>query len=121
MDALTEKQIGMAVLTNKAHRFAELCMQEFLSGWEFAAILGQRDGFPLKPDPAGPWEIAKILNIPPREFLYVGDSDVDMKTAVSAHMFPVGALWGFRAEKELRDSGAVEVIARPTELLKLVG
>ena len=111
----------MAVLTNKAHRFAELCIQEFLSGWKFAAILGQRDGFPLKPDPAGPREIARILSIPPQEFLYLGDSDVDMKTAVGAHMFPVGALWGFRSEKELRESGAVEVIARPMELLRLVG
>ena len=120
LDALEEKQIQMAILTNKAQHFAELCIQEFLSDWKFAAILGQREGFPLKPDPAGPMDITRRLDIPPREFLYLGDSDVDMKTAVNARMFPVGALWGFRSEKELRESGAVEVIARPTELLKFV-
>jgi len=120
LDALAAKNIEMAVFTNKPQHFAELCVQEFLSSWKFKAILGQRDGFPLKPDPAGPLEIARRLDIPSQEFLYLGDSDIDMRTAVSANMFPVGAQWGFRSEKELRESGALEVISRPTELLKFV-
>ena len=120
LDALTAKHMEMAVLTNKPQHFAELCIQEFLSSWKFTVILGQRDGFPLKPDPAGSREIARRLDIPPKDFLYLCDSGTDMKTAVSANMFPVGALWGFRSEKELRESGAVEVISKPTELLKLV-
>ncbi len=121
LDALTAKHMEMAVLTNKPQHFAELCIQEFLSSWKFTVILGQRDGFPLKPDPAGSREIARRLDIPPKEFLYLGDSGTDMKTAVSANMFPVGALWGFRSEKELRESGAAEVISRPTDLLKFIG
>ena len=120
LDGLTEKQIEMAVLTNKPQHFAELCIQEFFSDWKFAAILGQRDGIPMKPDPAGSREIVRCLDIPSQEFLYLGDSDVDMRTAVNANMLPVGAKWGFRSEKELRESGAVEVIGRPTELLKFV-
>ncbi len=120
LDALTAKHIEMAVLTNKPQHFAELCIQEFLSGWKFAVILGQRDGVPIKPDPAGTREIVRYLDIPPQEFLYLGDSDVDMRTAVNANMLPVGAMWGFRSEQELREAGAVEVIGRPTELLKFV-
>ena len=120
LDALVSKQIEMAVLTNKPQHFAERCIQEFLSHWNFKVVIGQRDGFPLKPDPAGAREIARRLDVPLREFLYLGDSNTDMKTAVHAHMFPVGALWGFRSEKELRAAGAVEVISRPMELLKFV-
>ncbi len=120
LDALTAKHIEMAVLTNKPQHLAELCIQEFLSGWKFAVILGQRDGIPMKPDPAGPREIVRYLDIPSQEFLYLGDSNVDMRTAVNANILPVGAMWGFRSEKELRESGAVEVIGRPTELLKFV-
>ena len=120
LDALTAKHIEMAVLTNKPQAFAELCINEFLSDWEFAVILGQRDGVPMKPDPDGPREIVRRLEIPSDAFLYLGDSDVDMKTAVNAGMLPVGAQWGFRSERELRESGAVEVIGRPTELLKFV-
>jgi len=119
LDALTAKQTKMAVLTNKPHHFAKLCVQEFLSGWEFAMILGQRDDVPMKPDPAGPREIARCLDIPSQEFLYLGDTDIDMRTAVDANMFPVGVTWGFRSEKELLESGAVKVIGHPTELLEL--
>ncbi len=120
LDDLTEKQIEMAVLTNKPQHFAELCVQEFFSTKQFAMILGQRDGVPMKPDPAGALEIAECLNIPPQEFLYLGDTGIDMRTAVQANMFPVGAMWGFRSERELRESGAVEIIGRPTDLLKFV-
>ena len=121
LDALTLKRIPMAVFTNKPHAFARRCVQAFLSKWKFEAILGQREGHPMKPDPTVPLKIAGHLNIPPQQFLYLGDSDVDMETAVNARMLPVGALWGFRSEKELRESGAAEVIARPTDLLKFTG
>lgn len=120
LDALTAKEIPMAVFTNKPQHFAELCMREFLPKWEFGVVLGQREGYPMKPDPAVPREIAEHLDIAPEAFLYLGDSDADMKTAVNTKMFPVGALWGFRSEKELRESGAVEVIRQPMELLKFL-
>lgn len=120
LDALTANSIEMAVYTNKPQHFADLCIEEFLSGWKFAVILGQREGAPMKPDPEGPREIARRLDIPAQAFLYLGDSGVDMRTAVNAGMFPVGALWGFRSENELRDSGAAEVIGRPAQLLKFI-
>ncbi|ACN17480.1 Gph2 [Desulforapulum autotrophicum HRM2] len=120
LDALTAKHTKMAVLTNKPQHFAELCVREFLSNWKFAVILGQRDGFPIKPDPTGPREIARRLDIPSQEFLYLGDSDVDMITAIGANMLPVGAMWGFRSKKELLEAGAVKVIGWPTELLEFV-
>jgi len=120
LDDLTERKIPMAVFTNKLQDFAERCIREFLSEWRFASILGQRDGLPGKPDPTGALEIAAQLNVPAQEFLYLGDSDVDMKTALNAGMVPVGALWGFRTEKELREAGAVRLISRPEELLDVV-
>ncbi|EFK08390.1 putative phosphoglycolate phosphatase, bacterial [delta proteobacterium NaphS2] len=120
LDTLTLKQIQMAIFTNKLHGFAERCVQEFLSRWKFEAVFGQRDGYPLKPDPAVPREIAGILDVSPEQFLYLGDSDADMKTAVNAGMLPVGALWGFRSAEELRDAGAAELIGHPTDLLAFV-
>jgi phosphoglycolate phosphatase len=120
LDALTAKEIPMAVFTNKPQHYAELCVQEFLAKWKFEVVLGQREGHPMKPDPAVPREIAEHLDIAPEAFLYLGDSDADMKTAVNANMFPVGALWGFRSEKELQESGAVEVVRQPMELLKFL-
>jgi phosphoglycolate phosphatase len=52
--------------------------------------------------------------------LYLGDTAIDMQTAVSAGMFPVGALWGFRTREELLENGARALIQHPEELLSLM-
>lgn len=120
LDALTAKGITMAVLTNKPQHFAELCVQTFFSKWNFAMILGQREGIPMKPDPGATREVLRCLDVPAEACVYLGDSDVDMQTALNADLLPVGAAWGFRSEEELRQAGAVEVIGQPTELLSLM-
>jgi phosphoglycolate phosphatase len=75
---------------------------------------------PHKPDPAGAFEISKELRVSPMEFLYLGDTSIDMQTATAAGMYPVGALWGFRTADELLASGAKKLIQYPTELLALL-
>ncbi|TSA54274.1 MAG: HAD family hydrolase [Planctomycetaceae bacterium] len=119
LDALTAKQVKMAILSNKSDDFTKLCVHELLSNWSFEMILGQRDGIPQKPDPCGAHEIAENLGISPERFLYLGDTGIDMKTAINAKMFPVGALWGFRPPDELLKYGAKALIERPMELLTL--
>jgi phosphoglycolate phosphatase len=120
LDSLTARSIPMAVLTNKPQDFAELCMSEFLSRWDFALVVGQKTGVPVKPDPAGPRQIIGHLGVRPEEILYLGDTDVDMFTAVNAGMHPVGVLWGFRPEKELLASGAAAILTSPMELLRFL-
>ena len=120
LDALAARKIPMAVLTNKPQAFAELCMQEFLSRWDFTLTLGQMPGVAVKPDPAGPRQVIRHLGVQPEEILYLGDTDVDMFTAVNAGMHPVGVLWGFRAERELLDAGAAVILRHPMELVPLL-
>lgn len=120
LDALKEKGLKAAVLSNKPNDTTNLCVTELLPGWRFDVVLGHRDGIPHKPDPAGALEISHRLNIPPAEFLYLGDSGVDMETAIAARMFPVGVLWGFREADELEESGAKALISHPLEVLNLL-
>lgn len=121
LDALTSRGITLAVATNKPQDFAELCIKTFLDRWPFARTVGQVPGVPVKPDPTGPLGIAGDLGVDPASFLYLGDTDVDMFTAVAAGMFPVGVTWGFRPEEELRRSGAAAILHHPLELLSLLG
>ncbi len=121
LDVLVAHGLKMAVLSNKPDDFTRRCVNEFLPNWTFDMILGQSDSIPLKPDPSGAKKIAKCLNIPPSNFIYLGDTSIDMKTAVAAGMFPVGALWGFRTGKELQENGAKILIKRPLELLDFLG
>ncbi len=75
---------------------------------------------PAKPDPAGALQIAEELNIAASEFIYLGDTNTDMKTANAAGMFAVGALWGFRTAEELMSSGAQVLVEHPREVLKIL-
>ncbi len=120
LDRLTKNSVKTAILSNKPHELTIKSVTDFLSQWEFDLVLGQRNKIPRKPDPAGAIEIARHLEILPSEFLYLGDTAIDMKTAVSADMFPVGALWGFREKEELLENGAKVLIDHPMALLDLL-
>lgn len=120
LDALTARRCKMAVLSNKPHGFTRHCVADLLKNWQFEVVLGQRENIPPKPDPAGAFEITKQLNLGPSKFVYLGDSAVDMKTAVAASMFPVGVTWGFRTVDELLENGCKVLIDRPLEILDLL-
>ena len=117
---LQSRRIACAVLSNKPDDFTRKCVEQLLPAWQFACVFGQREGVPRKPDPAAALDIARTFGRDPAEILYLGDSGTDMKTAVAAGMFPVGALWGFREREELLANGAKALIARPAELLNLL-
>jgi phosphoglycolate phosphatase len=118
LSALAQRKVRMSILSNKLDEFTRRAATDFLSGFEFDFVIGANPDHPQKPDPSGALFIAGRLEIEPARFLYLGDTGVDMLTAVRAGMFPVGALWGFRDEKELRENGAEAVIRSPGELLE---
>lgn len=120
LDRLTAHSIKMAVLSNKPDEFTKQCVTKFLPKWHFNLVMGHNNSFPLKPDPASAGAIARCLNIPPSQFIYLGDTAIDMKTAVAAGMFPVGALWGFRTGNELLENGALALVKKPQEILCLL-
>ncbi|MCL2457319.1 MAG: HAD-IA family hydrolase [Desulfobulbus sp.] len=120
LDRLAAGGVRMSVLSNKPDAFTRLCVQRLLTCWHFDPLLGQREGVPKKPDPAGALEIARLLQLDPSRILYVGDSGVDMRTAQAAGMDAAGALWGFRDQAELVRTGAKHLVARPEDLLPLI-
>ena len=120
LDALEERQIPKAVLSNKPHAFTVRYVEGYFGRWTFAAVMGQNDPFPIKPDPAAALEIARRLDIPPPAFLFVGDSAVDMQTAISAGMRAVGAGWGFRGPRELTQNGCQSLVMHPSEIVALL-
>jgi phosphoglycolate phosphatase len=60
------------------------------------------------------------LGITPRETLFTGDSEIDMKTARAAECSPLGVSWGFRGREALLESGAPRIIDDPLELLEII-
>lgn len=120
LNQLSDLGIKTAVFSNKPHANTLRCVNGFFPDYNFDVVLGQSDDRPRKPDPAGAVLIAEQMGITVDKFLFLGDTSVDVKTALAAGMMPVGAQWGYRDEKELRDAGAEMIISRPEELLGLV-
>lgn len=118
--ALADAGVPCAVLSNKPHDFTKKCVTSYFPEVAFQAVFGQRPNVARKPDPAGAVEIAACLAIPPQQFLFLGDSAVDIQTAIAADMRPVGALWGFRSRSELEQAGATELVQHPRELLTIL-
>lgn len=120
LDALAEHGVRMAILSNKPHNITKACVEEMLADWKFEVVFGQRDDVPRKPDPFSALEIARMMEIQPSDYIFMGDTGIDMKTASNGGMFPLGVLWGFRPEKELREEGAKVLIKDPLEILDIL-
>jgi phosphoglycolate phosphatase len=120
LEALAKQEIKLAILSNKPHAMTKLLAAHYFPQTPFNCVIGARDGVPKKPHPLGALEIARHIEIDPDDFLFVGDSGIDMDTATFAGMFPVGALWGFREKHELLTHGARKVIEHPLELLSVI-
>jgi len=120
LDALTQRGVKMAILSNKPDDSAKRVAAELLGGWRFEAVLGERPSVPRKPDPTAAIQIAEQLAIPAHEFAYLGDTIIDMQTGNGAGMYAVGVLWGFRKADELLAGGAKALIGKPLDLLELL-
>jgi phosphoglycolate phosphatase len=120
LDALTERGLPLAVLSNKPHELTVDLVRRLLGAWSFAPVFGQRPQVPRKPDPAAALEIAKCLGLAPPDILYVGDTPTDLETARAAGMPAIAAGWGFRSEAELRGAGATRVARSPRDVLAAV-
>jgi phosphoglycolate phosphatase len=119
LTSLRQAGVRCAVCSNKAHDFTVRMVTHFFGDNAFTVIVGGGQ-FAPKPDPAGVLHIAARMGIAPGEILYVGDSDVDMKTAVNAGMFPAGVTWGFRSKEELLANGAAVLIDKPEQIMEYI-
>jgi len=120
LDALTQKRIPMTILSNKPDDFTKEMVAKLLPDWRFDIVQGALDDIPIKPDPAAALDILSRLNVKPSECLYLGDTNTDMKTAVNAGLYPIGALWGFRTKKELLENGAETLAKHPTDIIRIL-
>jgi phosphoglycolate phosphatase len=120
LDGLTLRNLKMAILSNKPEDSTKEMVAEILSKWRFHPVAGAQPSVPKKPDPTRAIQISQQLRVPPKKFLYLGDTGTDMLTAQAANMFAVGALWGFRTAEELKAFGAQLLVEHPREVLKLL-
>ena len=108
----------LAVLSNKQDSYVKELVSKLFPEVMIAYVAGQTDR-PRKPDPSVPLWIAQVLGFSPAETAFIGDSDVDVQTALNAGMFAVGCSWGYRDRELLIRTGAHAVVECADELTEL--
>lgn len=119
LSTLQERGMQLAVASNKYQQATAKLVGHFFPDIRFAAVYGQREGVPIKPDPTIVNDILSVAGVSPAETIYIGDSGVDMLTARNASVESIGVTWGFRDEEELRTNGALHIVHRAEEILEL--
>lgn len=108
-----------AVVSNKADdAVQELCRKYFDGLFDYA--VGERSGILRKPAPDSVNEVLEKLNVSRGNAVYIGDSDVDIKTAENAGMDSIIVEWGFRERDFLLKKGAKTIVSAAKEIEDIV-
>ena len=98
-----------AVLSNKADFAVKDLAKAYFAGALDAAV-GECAGVPRKPAPDGVLSLMRAFGVTPAQTAYVGDSDVDVRTAANAGVDGIFVTWGFRDAACLRGAGATRIV-----------
>lgn len=117
------KQDGwvLAIHSNKRHeKVLELVESYF--GDLIDVPMGDRseEGIALKPAPDAVFDLIKQVGVTPQDCVYIGDSEVDAKTAQNAGVPFIGVSWGFRDRETLRQCGVTRIADTALELLRMI-
>lgn len=115
--------VQLAILSNKGEPTVRNIVSTVFPDIKFRHVAGQRDDTPMKPDPFAALRIIEKhfdADVTPKDVVFVGDTDIDMKTGTAAGCTPVAVPWGCRKKEELLANGAKQVIRSCDDLIKIV-
>lgn len=118
LDALEKINIQTAIVSNKVDSAVQTLNRRYFP--QIAVAVGDREGLQRKPAPDSVFQAMEAYHAKREETVYVGDSEVDIKTARNAGIKCVSVLWGFRDREQLLESGAQILIEEPLALLELI-
>lgn len=121
LQQLNKRNIKIAVNSNKKDEYTKNLMKIIFPDIKFTAVFGERIGIPNKPNSTSADEIISIMKLNKEEVYYVGDSEIDIKTAKNAKLKSIGCLWGFRTKEVLEKQEADIIVYKPNEILNYLG
>lgn len=115
---LRNRGCQLAVVSNKMMAATQELIRHFFTD-TIAVAIGEHEaeGIRKKPAPDTVFAALRELGVGREGAVYVGDSDVDIRTAENAGLPCISVLWGFRDKDFLIKHGAKTLISAPSELL----
>ncbi len=116
---LKARGIKIAVVSNKQNNAVQELVKDQFDGY-FDFYLGEKAGVKRKPAPDMCHQCLSVLDVKKEEALYVGDSEIDIKTGKNANMDVVAVNWGFRSTAFLKENHAQTIVSNTDELLAAI-
>jgi phosphoglycolate phosphatase len=116
---LSKENIKMAIVSNKFDKAVKE-LNQFYFGEYIKVAIGESENILKKPAPDTVFKALDELSSTADKAVYVGDSEVDVKTAKNSGIVCIGVTWGFRDREVLEQMGADYIIDSPEEILKII-
>lgn len=117
--SLKNSGFTLGVLSNK-YDAAVKGLVEIYYGDIFDFVSGEKEGMPRKPDPTSLNDMIKLCGAEKKHTVYIGDSDVDVKTADNAGVKCVSVTWGFRSKNFIKENGGYDFADTPEEMAEKI-
>ena len=115
MEALRSAGVRQAVISNKQDSAVRQLAEQHFPGLLEAAV-GESATVRRKPNPDAVLAALRQMDVRPKEAVYIGDTEVDLQTAVNAGLDSAAVGWGFRTQAQLREAGADRIFQSAEEL-----
>ena len=104
LEAIQDQEIPMCVISNKLIALTEKILRTLFPTITFARVYGIDSGFAPKPDSSSLLDFKASLG-PYEELIYVGDTEIDYKTASGVADKVYLGTWGYRGSDALLQHG----------------
>ncbi|MBQ9363339.1 MAG: ribonuclease III [Bacteroidaceae bacterium] len=119
LSALREHGYKTAIVSNKLQAGVTELYETWFKDTVTVAI-GESPDVQRKPSPDMVEKALEKLHSEKSDAVYVGDSDIDLKTAENAGLPCISVLWGFRDKNFLLQHGAKVFAEKPADVLDLM-
>lgn len=111
----------LAIVSNKPDGAVQEIYKQKLSEFKFDYVAGANPSlYAVKPDKACVEYCLNAVGVSKSEAVFIGDSEVDVKTAINADVDCISVLWGYRRKNEIISGGGYNFISNPSELFDAV-
>jgi HAD superfamily hydrolase (TIGR01549 family) len=115
---LKKTGIGTAIVTSAPKSYCSRVVDHW--GWQIDYMVCYHDTIRKKPHPEPILRFLELSGLEPTEVISVGDDPGDVVMAMKAGVRVIGASWGTKSVRALRESGPEAICATPEQLRILI-
>lgn len=116
---LKESGYLISVCSNKQDDATKSLIKDIF-GDLFDFVIGSSDAYQKKPAPDMVYKTLEALNVEKENALYIGDTEVDLKTAYNSGLKSIAVLYGFRDKEDLRNFSPLAFVDEPAQLVEII-